>query len=78
MHRARSCSRHPVLIGVGAAFDICSGRMKRAPQWMQDNGLEWFYRFALEPRRLASRYLKTNPVFVAAVARQALLGRSSK
>jgi N-acetylglucosaminyldiphosphoundecaprenol N-acetyl-beta-D-mannosaminyltransferase len=43
-------------IGVGAAFDMCSGSIRRAPTWMQKAGLEWFYRFLREPRRLFRRY----------------------
>lgn len=77
MARARAHLKAPVLLGVGAAFDFIAGNKKRAPQWMQNSGLEWAYRFGQEPRRLASRYLKTNPVFVAAVARQALLRKLS-
>ena len=42
-------------------FDFVSGRNSRAPAWMQAMGLEWAYRVALEPRRLAYRYLTTNP-----------------
>lgn len=45
----------------GGLFDFLSGRNKRAPQWMQDYGLEWAYRAWLEPRRLLWRYLTTNP-----------------
>lgn len=44
-------------IGIGSAFDIISGEMPRAPRWMQVNGLEWFHRLLLEPKRLARRYL---------------------
>ncbi len=43
-------------IGVGAAFDICSGSVRRASPLMQRAGLEWFHRFLLEPRRLFRRY----------------------
>ena len=52
----------------GGLFDFLSGRNSRAPQWMQDTGLEWLYRMILEPRRLGLRYLATNPhaVFVLA------------
>lgn len=52
----------------GGLFDFLSGRNRRAPQWMQDAGLEWLYRVMLEPRRLGLRYLATNPhaVFVLA------------
>ena len=45
----------------GGLFDFLSGRNSRAPGWMQAMGLEWAYRMALEPRRLAYRYLTTNP-----------------
>lgn len=53
-----------VMIGVGAAFDFHSGRVRQAPRWMQRSGLEWFYRLCCEPRRLAKRYLRNNPRFV--------------
>jgi len=53
-----------VMIGVGAAFDFHSGRVKQAPRWMQCSGLEWFYRLCSEPRRLAKRYFRNNPLFV--------------
>jgi len=45
----------------GGLFDFLSGRNSRAPHWMQRAGLEWAYRIYLEPRRLAGRYLLTNP-----------------
>jgi N-acetylglucosaminyldiphosphoundecaprenol N-acetyl-beta-D-mannosaminyltransferase len=45
-----------VAVGVGAAFDICRGHFRRAPLWMRRNGLEWLFRFILEPRRLFKRY----------------------
>jgi N-acetylglucosaminyldiphosphoundecaprenol N-acetyl-beta-D-mannosaminyltransferase len=47
----------PVAIGVGGSFEMASGALKRAPVWMQRVGLEWFYRFAQEPRRLFQRYI---------------------
>jgi exopolysaccharide biosynthesis WecB/TagA/CpsF family protein len=46
----------------GGLFDFVSGKNRRAPQWMQRAGLEWAFRLLLEPRRLAVRYLLTNPV----------------
>ncbi len=52
------------MLGVGAAFDICSGIKSESPLWLQKLGLEWIYRFILEPRRLWKRYLKHNPHFV--------------
>jgi N-acetylglucosaminyldiphosphoundecaprenol N-acetyl-beta-D-mannosaminyltransferase len=54
MHRHRL--RVPVCVGVGAAFDFLSGTVSRAPVWMQHSGLEWLYRTAQEPSRLAKRY----------------------
>lgn len=59
-----------LMIGVGAAFDFLSGRVKQAPRWMQRSGLEWLYRLCSEPRRLAGRYLKNNPLFLAKFALQ--------
>jgi N-acetylglucosaminyldiphosphoundecaprenol N-acetyl-beta-D-mannosaminyltransferase len=53
-----------LMIGVGAAFDFHSGRVRQAPRWMQRSGLEWFYRLCCEPRRLARRYFRNNPLFV--------------
>lgn len=52
-----------VLIGVGAAFDFHSGRVRQAPRWVQRSGLEWFFRLLTEPRRLGRRYLTTTPLF---------------
>jgi N-acetylglucosaminyldiphosphoundecaprenol N-acetyl-beta-D-mannosaminyltransferase len=60
----------PVLIGVGAAFDFHAGLVPQAPNWIQEYGLEWAYRFAHEPRRLWRRYVRYNPRFVHAFARQ--------
>lgn len=53
-----------LMIGVGAAFDFHSGRVKQAPRWMQRSGLEWCHRLGCEPRRLAKRYLSNNPRFL--------------
>jgi N-acetylglucosaminyldiphosphoundecaprenol N-acetyl-beta-D-mannosaminyltransferase len=46
----------PLSLGIGASFDFVAGSIKRAPRWMQRSGLEWFYRFCKEPRRLFKRY----------------------
>jgi N-acetylglucosaminyldiphosphoundecaprenol N-acetyl-beta-D-mannosaminyltransferase len=54
----------PVMLGVGAAFDMHSDRLTRAPVWMQNFGLEWFYRLLAEPRRLSRRYLVMIPTAV--------------
>ena len=60
----------PALLGVGAAFDIHAGTLPQAPRWMQQRGLEWFYRLVREPRRLGRRYLSNNPRFVWAILRR--------
>lgn len=52
------------LLAVGAAFDFHAGTLKQAPPWMQQRGLEWFYRFLQEPRRLWKRYMVLNPLYV--------------
>lgn len=46
----------PFSFVVGAAVDFAAGNVKRAPKWMSDHGLEWFYRFIQEPKRLFKRY----------------------
>ncbi|MDB9374856.1 WecB/TagA/CpsF family glycosyltransferase [Nodularia sphaerocarpa] len=53
-----------VMLGVGAAFDFHSGRVKQAPGWMQKLGLEWLFRLIMEPKRLWKRYFKHNPRFI--------------
>lgn len=64
-----------VMVGVGAAFDVHTGRTQDAPQWMKTAGLQWLHRLAQEPRRLWRRYLFNNPRFVLKIACQ-LLGLS--
>jgi N-acetylglucosaminyldiphosphoundecaprenol N-acetyl-beta-D-mannosaminyltransferase len=54
----------PFAMGVGGTFDVAVGRVKRAPLWMQRNGLEWFYRFLQEPRRMFRRYFIEDMAFV--------------
>lgn len=71
-HRGRI---NAVMLGVGAAFDFHAGDVKRAPQWMQKNGLEWLHRLSQDPRRLASRYLVANSLFILALLKASLLSR---
>ncbi|HUB68004.1 MAG TPA: WecB/TagA/CpsF family glycosyltransferase [Candidatus Methylacidiphilales bacterium] len=59
-----SCLDTTLMIGVGAAFDLLSGRVRQAPRWVQRSGFEWLYRLVQEPGRLWKRYLKNNPLFV--------------
>lgn len=61
-----------LMVGVGAAFDFHSGRVRQAPRWMQRSGLEWLYRVCQEPRRLWRRYLRNNPRFVVLATAQLL------
>jgi N-acetylglucosaminyldiphosphoundecaprenol N-acetyl-beta-D-mannosaminyltransferase len=67
-----------VLIGVGAAFDFLSGRIARAPVWMQRNGLEWLHRLASEPRRLWRRYLISAPRFAVLTLAETLAIRRAQ
>lgn len=61
-----------VYFGIGAAFAFHAGRVRQAPGWMQKRGLEWLYRFAVEPRRLWKRYVVYNTLFVAYLLADAL------
>jgi N-acetylglucosaminyldiphosphoundecaprenol N-acetyl-beta-D-mannosaminyltransferase len=61
MYQLRDRLKVPVMLGVGAAFDLNNGNVRRAPAWMCDNGLEWLFRLCAEPRRLWRRYLVTIP-----------------
>lgn len=58
------------IMGVGGSFDVIAGKVKRAPIWMQNSGLEWFYRVIQEPRRMWKRYLITNTLFIYYVLRE--------
>ena len=53
-----------VMIGVGAAFDMNTGRIKDAPRWAKKCGAAWLFRLVQDPQRLWKRYLKTNPSFL--------------
>jgi N-acetylglucosaminyldiphosphoundecaprenol N-acetyl-beta-D-mannosaminyltransferase len=63
---AEFVSRLPwgVMIGVGAAFDIHTGRLKDAPDWIKKAGLQWLHRLVQEPSRLSKRYLVNNSSFL--------------
>ena len=53
-----------VAMGVGAAFDVNTGAIPRAPKWLQVSGMEWSYRLLREPRRLWRRYAVVVPRFL--------------
>ncbi|MCF6199019.1 MAG: WecB/TagA/CpsF family glycosyltransferase [Hyphomicrobiaceae bacterium] len=66
----------PYTMGVGGAFDVLAGKVTRAPDWMQQAGLEWLHRLLMEPGRLWRRYLTSNSKYAvmltAALARKYL------
>ena len=53
-----------IMIGVGAAFDYHTGKITIAPRWIQNMGLEWFFRLCMEPKRLYKRYFEIVPKFL--------------
>ena len=67
MYEHRNTLRVPAMLGVGAAFDLNTGRQKQAPTWMRENGLEWLFRLCSEPRRLWRRYIVNGSKFLWAV-----------
>lgn len=66
------------IMGVGGSFDVVAGLTKRAPVWMQKNGLEWFYRFMQEPKRMWKRYLIGNTKFIILVLKEKMKQIRSK
>jgi N-acetylglucosaminyldiphosphoundecaprenol N-acetyl-beta-D-mannosaminyltransferase len=68
----RPSLKAPVLIGVGAAFDMLAGRVARAPRFVQRSGCEWMFRIAQEPRRLSRRYIESNSKFAMMLIGQKL------
>lgn len=63
MYAHRGCI-NGLMIGVGAGFDFHAGTVKRAPKWVQNIGMEWFYRLCQDPKRLWKRYVSTNWKFL--------------
>jgi N-acetylglucosaminyldiphosphoundecaprenol N-acetyl-beta-D-mannosaminyltransferase len=72
MAEHRNCLEAPVLVGVGAAFDVHAGVVRHAPRFIQRSGFEWLFRLVMEPRRLWRRYLRNNPAFLLCIAGQKL------
>jgi N-acetylglucosaminyldiphosphoundecaprenol N-acetyl-beta-D-mannosaminyltransferase len=60
------------IVAVGGAFGVLAGKVPQAPEWMQDRGLEWFFRLCSEPRRLWRRYLLLNPIYTVLIGLQAV------
>jgi N-acetylglucosaminyldiphosphoundecaprenol N-acetyl-beta-D-mannosaminyltransferase len=67
-HQARM--RVPFAMGVGGTFDVAAGKVRRAPRWMQRSGLEWFFRFLQEPRRMVRRYFIDDMAFLPMLWRE--------
>ena len=67
--------RVPFAMGVGGTFDVAAGLVKRAPTWMQRAGLEWFFRFLQEPRRMFRRYFIDDIAFFGLLLRELRRGR---
>ena len=76
--RHRASIAAPVVLAGGAVFDYASGRLPRPPRWMTRRGLEWLGRLLIEPRRLWTRYVVGNPLFIARVLRARLSGRRGR
>lgn len=70
MRANRAALTAPVLVGVGAAFDLVSGLKRQSPAWLQRIGMEWAFRLWTEPRRLWRRYARNNPAFLVSIARR--------
>lgn len=68
MYENRDRLNVPVIVGVGQAFDLYAGRVRQAPRWTRDNGLEWAFRLISNPRRLWRRYIVCNTQFVYCLA----------
>lgn len=60
----------PLLVGVGAAFDYHTGRIRESPRWIKRAGMQWLHRLMQDPRRLWRRYLRNNPAFLWNIALQ--------
>jgi N-acetylglucosaminyldiphosphoundecaprenol N-acetyl-beta-D-mannosaminyltransferase len=69
IERARPALGAAVAVAVGASLEFVVGRVRRAPAWMSQAGLEWLFRLGQEPRRLWRRYLLRDPQFLLVVGR---------
>jgi N-acetylglucosaminyldiphosphoundecaprenol N-acetyl-beta-D-mannosaminyltransferase len=70
LSRYQEAMKVPFAMGVGGTFDVAVGKVSRAPVWMQRSGLEWFYRFLQEPRRMFKRYFIDDMAFFGLVWRE--------
>ena len=63
------------MVGVGGALEVLTGQQKRPALWIENAGLEWFFRLCLEPRRLFKRYLYTNTYFIYFLCKEILTAK---
>lgn len=73
--RYRDALQVPVIVGVGGSFDVLTGHVRRAPRLLQNIGMEWSWRLAMEPRKMWKRYLRTNSEFLWLAGGEVLRGR---
>ena len=73
IHRHKARLGRGVVLAVGFAFDVNAGTKKDAPPWMQRAGLTWLFRVVSEPRRLLTRYLYYNSLFLYYLAKDLLI-----
>ena len=67
-----------VMVGICGALPVMTGMQKRAPQWMQQYGLEWLFRFGQEPQRLFKRYAITNSTFLFLLIKEIIYNNKRK
>jgi N-acetylglucosaminyldiphosphoundecaprenol N-acetyl-beta-D-mannosaminyltransferase len=63
-HRISKLTNVHAILPIGAAFDFHTGNVKKAPIWIENIGMEWFFRLCQEPKRLIKRYIYVVPKFV--------------
>jgi N-acetylglucosaminyldiphosphoundecaprenol N-acetyl-beta-D-mannosaminyltransferase len=68
----------PFIMGVGGSVDVLAGHVSRAPQWMQNSGLEWLHRLLQEPGKMFWRYASTNSRFILLLLGALLSGKRVK
>jgi N-acetylglucosaminyldiphosphoundecaprenol N-acetyl-beta-D-mannosaminyltransferase len=78
MHRMHPRLPGTALVGIGAVFDWFAGNVTKAPDWMQQAGLEWLYRLSREPKRLWRRYIYNNPAYLILLGKQLVGHRLGK
>jgi N-acetylglucosaminyldiphosphoundecaprenol N-acetyl-beta-D-mannosaminyltransferase len=71
-----SAQINAVLLGVGGAFPVYAGTQKRAPEWIRNISMEWFYRLIQDPKRLFKRYFYTNTKFLLLFLKSLLFSRN--